>query len=117
MTQKIDPAKLKAAAEHLEWVCQQYPDNEDIQGLYHGLYSMIEDAKTGRVIEPLINRQEVPYSYVFSDGKFQGYTDPSVDSAYYGFSREMRGGLSDAAKRTIAKFAEMDAEVKTIGQS
>jgi hypothetical protein len=32
MTQQIDPVKLKAAAEHLEWVCQQYPDNDDVQG-------------------------------------------------------------------------------------
>ena len=115
MTQKIDPVKLKAAAEHLEWVCQQYPDNEDVQGLYRGLQTMIEDAKEGRVIEPVADRQDVPYGYSFADGKFQGYDNPSVDSAYYGFSREMRGGLSDAAKRTIAKLAAMDAEIKAGG--
>jgi hypothetical protein len=26
MTQAIDPVKLKAAAEHLEWVLRQYPN-------------------------------------------------------------------------------------------
>jgi hypothetical protein len=26
MTQAIDPIKVKAAAEHLEWILNQYPD-------------------------------------------------------------------------------------------
>ena len=31
MTQTIDPIKLKAAAEHLEWVLKQYPYSGDVQ--------------------------------------------------------------------------------------
>lgn len=53
MTQAIDPIKLKAAAEHLEWVLRQYPDSEDVQSLLRSLTPLIEDAKAGRVLEPL----------------------------------------------------------------
>ena len=67
MTQKIDPVKLKAAAEHLEWVCQQYPDNEDVQGLYRGLQTMIEDAKAGRVTVPI---ERVPFWHQHSDNAY-----------------------------------------------
>ena len=45
MTQKIDPAKLKAAAERLEWVCQQYPNEESVQHVLKVMQPMIDDAK------------------------------------------------------------------------
>jgi hypothetical protein len=102
MTQQIDPVKLKAAAEHLEWVCQQYPDNEDVQGLYHGLLPMIDDAKTGRVVEPVENF--TPYRWaVLADCQYDEYANPSVWNAYAGFAKEMEGGLTEQDKRIIAK--------------
>ena len=33
MTKTIDPAKLKAAAEHLERVLERYPDSTEVRGL------------------------------------------------------------------------------------
>jgi hypothetical protein len=105
MTQQIDPVKLKAAAEHLEWVCQQYPDNDDVQGLYRGLQTMIEDAKAGRVTEPVADF--TPYRWAVSiEGMYRQYTDPDVEGAFYKFRTEMEGGLSDAAKQIIADFQE-----------
>lgn len=107
MTQKIDPVKLKAAAEHLEWVCQQYPDNEDVQGLYNGLLPMIEEAKAGRVTEPLKDYYDIPSRWAVSaEGMYRQYTDPDVEGAYVDFATEMEGGLSDAAKQIIADFKE-----------
>ena len=107
MTQQIDPVKLKAAAEHLEWVCQQYPDNEDVQGLYRGLLPMIEDAKAGRVTEP-VNRQKISGRYLMTEGVYREYLEPDVEGAYYKFRTEMEGGLSETGKRIIAKIEAMN---------
>ena len=46
MTQIIDPIKLKAAAEHLEWVLQQYPDSEDVQSLLQALQPLMTNPLT-----------------------------------------------------------------------
>ena len=107
MTQQIDPVKLKAAAEHLEWVCQQYPNDEKVQGLYRGLLPMIEDAKAGLVTEPV--EKFVPFSWAVSaEGVYRDYKNPNVEGAYVKFSIEMEGGLSDAGKRIIAKIEAMN---------
>lgn len=106
MTQAIDPIKLKAAAEHLEWVLKQYPGNEDVQGLMHGLLPLIEDAKEGRVREP-VDRMDIPYAYRFSDGDYAAYANPSVEDAYYEFSAQMRGGRDEQEKQLIAKMEAM----------
>jgi hypothetical protein len=108
MTQTIDPVKLKAAAEHLEWVCQQYPNNEDVQGLYQGLLPMIEDAKAGRVLES-VDWQAVPFKREVSGERyFDGYRNPSIESAYVQFSIQMEGGQSELEKQLIAKFSAME---------
>jgi hypothetical protein len=70
MTQAIDPIKLKAAAEHLEWVLKQYPDDAVVQGMLHGLWSLIEGAKTGRILELV---EKSPFGYNFSDGTYAPY--------------------------------------------
>lgn len=106
MTQTIDPAKLKAAAEHLEWVLQQYPDNDDVQSLLHSLTSLIEDAKAGRVLTP-IERKAVPSAWNFGDGRYIPYANPSVDNAYADFSIELRGGLTEQDKQRIARMEAM----------
>lgn len=49
MIQTIDPIKLKAAAEHLEWVLQQYPDSDEVQGVLHALQPLIQAAMTESV--------------------------------------------------------------------
>ena len=94
MTQRIDPVKLKAAAEHLEWVLKQYPDSEDVRGLLHSLGPLLEEAKAGRVGEP-VDSVKIPGAWNFSDGRYVPYKDPGVDSAYVAFVVEMEGGLNE----------------------
>ena len=101
MTQQIDPVKLKAAAEHLEWVCQQYPNEEKVQGLYQGLKPMIEDAKAGRVTEPV---ERIPFWYQHADGVYIPYKEPNVGGAYANFAIEMEGGLTEQDEERLAKI-------------
>ena len=99
MTQAIDPIKLKAAAEHLEWVLRQYPESEEVQSMLQGLLPLIEDAKSGKIKEPI---ERVPFGYRFSEGAFRPYKDPDVGHAYAVFATEMEGGLSDAGREIEA---------------
>lgn len=75
MTQAIDPVKLKAAAEHLEWVLKQYPDSDDVQDLYQGLQPLIEDAKAEEVLEPL-DRRKIPGAYNFGGWSLHSLREP-----------------------------------------
>lgn len=110
MTQAIDPGKLKAAAEHLEWVLRQYPNESVVQGLLKSLLPLIEDAKALRIDQP-VAREEVPGAYNFGDGAYSLYTEPSVDDAYTKFRIELRGGLTEQEKQQIA---EMEAYRQTL---
>ena len=94
MTQAIDPVKLKAAAEHLEWALKQYPNSEDVQSLLRSLTHLTEVAKAGRVLAPT-DRMDIPGAWNFSDGRYIPYQSPSVDSAYSDFVTEMRGGWTE----------------------
>lgn len=106
MTQTIDPVKLKAAAEHLEWVLKQYPESDDVQSLLHSLTPLIEDAKAGNLLIP-IERGEVPNAWNFADGRYIPYADPSVDNAYVEFSIQLRGGLTEQEVRLNARMDAM----------
>lgn len=106
MTQRIDPVKLKAAAEHLEWVLKQYPDSEDAQGLLHSLAPLLEDAKTGKLLTP-VDRMKIPGAWNFSDGRYIPYDNPSVDEAYSNFITEMEGGLTEEDRQRIARLDAM----------
>jgi len=106
MTQTIDPVKLKASAEHLEWVLKQYPDSEDVQSLLRSLAPLIEDAKEGRVLEP-VDSMRIPGAWNFGDGRYVSYQSPSVDAAYSDFATEMEGGWTEEEKQLIA-----DLEIK-----
>lgn len=108
MTQAIDPVKLKAAAEHLEWVLQQYPNNSDVQGLLQSLTPLIEDAKAGRVLVPV---DKVPCAYNFADGMYVPYDKPSIEDAYYEFAAQLRGGRDEQELRIIAAV-EADRRAK-----
>lgn len=110
MTQAIDPIKRKASAEYLEWVLKQYPDSEDVQSLLRALAQLIEDAKTGRVQEPV---ERIPGSYVIADGLYRSYVDPDVENAYYEFVAEMRGGRDEQEKQLIADTQAMIDRMKT----
>lgn len=110
MTQTIDPAKLKAAAEHLEWVLRQYPDSEDVQGMLHGLLPLIEDAKAGRIQEP-IDRRDIPFAYNFGDGAYTFYRNPDVGGAYARFATEIKGGLTEQEKQLLADTDALRKEV------
>ena len=114
MTQKIDPARLKAAAEHLEWVCQQYPDEERVQGLLQGLRPLIEDAKAGRVLIPIPDRFDLPFRWAVSgEGLYRDYADPDVEGAYVDFGIELEGGLSEQEKQILA---DMEAQREAISK-
>ncbi|GAA6142319.1 hypothetical protein [Hydrogenophaga sp. 5NK40-0174] len=118
MTQKIDPVKLKAAAEHLEWVCQQYPDVDKVQGLYKALLPMIEDAKAGRVTRPLPDRQSMPGRWAVSaEGEYREFRDPNVEGAYVDFGIEMCGGLNEEEQQIIGRMAAMAAQMEKGRQS
>lgn len=109
MTQTIDPIKLKAAAEHLEWVLKRYPDSDDVQSLLRKLTPLIEDAKAGLVPDP-VERDDIPGAYNFGDGVYMSYVSPSVDDAYTKFRIEIRGGLSEQEKRIISRMAIVSSE-------
>lgn len=104
MTQAIDQAKLKAAAEHLEWVLKHYPESEDVQALLSSLMPLIEDAKAGRVLAPV---EDIPGAYNFADGLYVPYKNPSVGDAYARFATEMQGGLTEEDKEQIARLEAM----------
>jgi hypothetical protein len=109
MNQAIDPIKLKAAAEHLEWLLRQYPDNEDVQALLSGLKPLIEDAKAGRVVEPV---ERIPFAYDFGDGIYTPYRNPNIDDAYVAFAIEMRGGSTEQEERLYARIEAMQMATK-----
>ena len=99
MSQTIDRVRLKAAAEHLEWVLQQYPASTDVQELLHALSPLIGDAKAGRLLKPA---ERIPCGYNFGDGMYTPYREPNVDEAYVAFSIEMKGGLTEQEERLRA---------------
>lgn len=103
MTQTIDPVKLKAAAEHLEWVLQQYPDSDDVQSLLRSLTPLIEDAKAGRTLTPM-DSMDIPGAWNFGDGRYIPYKSPSVGEAYADFITEMEGGLTEQDKQQLAEM-------------
>ena len=112
MNQAIDAIKLKVAAEHLEWVLKQYPDSEDVQGLLNSLLPLIEDAKAGRILEPM-DRIDIPGAYNFADGLYTPYKNPDVGDAYASFRIEMGGGLTEQDKQ---RHARMEAMRKAIAE-
>jgi hypothetical protein len=48
MTQAIDPIKVKAAAEHLEWILNQYPNEPAVQGMLRDLLPQDHDQNIAR---------------------------------------------------------------------
>lgn len=105
----IDPVKLKAAAERLEWVLRQYPNEPDVQGMLDGLLPLIEDAKAGRVLEPV---DWIPFGYNFADGRYRSYEKPSVEDAYVEFKIQMRGGLTEEEKQLNARIEQIQNNIK-----
>lgn len=103
MTESIDPLKLKASAEYLEWVLTQYPASDDVQGLLHALWPLIESAKAGKVLGP-VDRRDIPCGHNFADGIYRPYANPNVDEAYVRFSTELRGGLTEQDKQRHARM-------------
>lgn len=108
MTQKIDPAKLRSAAERLEWVCQQYPNEERVQGLLESMRALIDDAKAGNVTEPFDDEHRFPAQWaVFAEGLYRDFRHPNVEGAYGDFTDELRGGLTEQDLRIQA---DMEAQ-------
>lgn len=112
MTQTIDPVKLKACAEHLEWVLKQYPDEPVVQELLEGLLPLIEDAKAGRVKEPV---EKISFGYALGDGAYMPYKSPNVGDAYAAFAIEMEGGFTEQDKRALARMQAIRDGMKSHG--
>ena len=100
MTQKIDPVRLKVAAEQLERVLKQYPESDDVLGLLRVLEPLITAAKVMDLSSPM-DRADIPGTYNFADGVYRSYDDPDVEEAFVAFSIELRGG-ADRAGETAA---------------
>jgi len=113
MTQTIDPIKLKAAAEHLEWMLKQHPDSDDVQSLLHSLIPLIEDAKAGKIREP---RDRIPGAYNNADGRYIPYKNPDVGDAYARFVIEMGGGLTEQDRHRLARIEAMLASERKDSQ-
>lgn len=110
MTQTIDPVELKVAAEHLEWVLQQYPESEEVQALLRALLPLIEAAKAGLVAMP-IDAGEIPGTRNNAEGVYIPYRNPSVGDAYAKFKIELGGGLTEQDR---LRHAEMEAFRQTL---
>jgi hypothetical protein len=118
MTQTIDPVKLKAAAEHLEWVLNQYPNEPAVQNMLLGLLPKIEDAKAGRILVPIADRQDIPFRWAVSaEGLYRDYKDPNIEDAYVTFAIEMEGGLTDDDKEINAIIENLRKNTGNGGKS
>lgn len=106
MTQKIDPVRLKVAAEQLERVLKQYPESDDVLGLLRVLEPLITAAKVMDLSSPM-DRADIPGTYNFADGVYRSYDDPDVEEAFVAFSIELRGGLTEQEKRLHERIAKM----------
>ena len=66
---------------------------------------MIEDAKAGRVLEPIPDRNDIPYRWAVSGEElYRVYVDPDIEGAYVAFAIEMEGGLTEQDKRIHARI-------------
>lgn len=106
MAQAIDPIKLKAAAEHLEWVLRQYPDAPAVQALLASLTPIIVVARAGRVVAPC-EPEQVPGVYDFANGLYVPFKNPDVGDAYAAFRIELSGGLSQQDEQRLARMEAM----------
>ena len=109
MTQTIDPVKLKAAAEHLEWTLKQYPDSGEVRDLLRALLPLIEDVRSGKILDPV---DSIPCGYNFADGAYMRYRNPDVGEAYSDFLTEMRGGLTEQDKKALARMQAVRDGIK-----
>lgn len=104
MTQSIDQARLRAAAEYLERVLGHYADHAQAQGLRDALAPLIADAKAGRIHRPL-GLRDIPGGWHLAEGTFRDLRNPSVEQAYGALSTELQGGWSDREKRLLDRMA------------
>jgi hypothetical protein len=117
MTQIINAVKLKAAAEHLEWVLNQYPNEPAVYNMLIGLLPLIEDAKAGKILVPVTDEQNIPFRWAVSaEGLYRDYKDPNIERAYVTFAIEMEGGLTEADKHRLARIEEIQKSVRTGGR-
>jgi len=108
----INPVKLKAAAEHLEWVLGQYPNEPAAQELYQSLQPLIGNAKAGEISQPI---GKIPGSYFFSAGMCDSLTDPDLEQAYILFVKEARGEITERNDRRSIGIAALQGTIKAKG--
>lgn len=103
MTQSIDHVRLRAAAEHLEWVLAQYPGPHGAEGLRESFATLIEQAKAGLIKEPQ-GRSDSPARYALAERVYADLENPSVEEALVAFAVELRGGLTERERRIIERM-------------
>lgn len=103
MAQAIDQARLRAAAEHLDWVLSCYPEHERANNLRARFAPLIEQAKAGLIAE-LQDPDDFPAGRALAEGFYADLKDPNVEDALVAFSIELRGGLSDREKRLVGEL-------------
>jgi hypothetical protein len=110
VTQTINPEKLKAAAEHLEWVLSQYPDEPVVQELAAALAPLIESAKAFGILSPI---ERIAGGHAFGDGQYRPFAAPNIDNAYATFAIEISGGLSDNDLARLERLSKLRAARET----
>lgn len=111
MSHAVDSDRLKAAADHLEWVLLQYPHNELLQNMLHGLERLIRNASAG-AIRDAVDMQDVPFNWaVNSEGLYDAFDNPSVRNAFVAFQIELEGGLNEQDKEINARIVALRASL------
>jgi hypothetical protein len=73
---------------------------------------MIEDAKAGKFLQPVNDRQDTPFRWAVStQGLYRDYREPNIEGAYVDFATEMEGGLSED---DIQMLADMEIHRQAI---
>jgi len=93
----MDQARLVKAAEGLEKVLLQYAAiTPEVDNLYNALSKLIDDARTGKILDP-VEWRDIPGAYSFTEGGLRKYA--SLETAYAEFKIEATGGESPVLKR------------------
>lgn len=93
----MDQVLLAKSAEKLEEILLQYaPLDVEVSALFDSLSKLIDDARTGKILDP-IEWRDIPGAHSFTEGGLRKYA--SLETAYAEFKIEATGGESPVLKR------------------
>lgn len=99
--QPIDKDRLRAAAARLEWTLNQYSESGEVVKLLSGLSRLIDEAKAGAISVPT---ERIPCNQWIAEGLYRDFDEPNIESAYYAFATEMRGGQTERERERQARM-------------